>query len=297
MNSLVSIITPSYNQGQFLEATIQSVLAQTYNNIEYIVIDGGSTDSSIEIIKKYEKHISYWISEKDNGQADAINKGFIKARGDYICWVNSDDLLYSNFISDRIKQFSEHEKFSMIYGDVHQGWDINSKKLRRGSQQDWKGMITNGTVNVPQMSAIWEREVLSSIGGLNVSFTVLLDWEYFVRISKSFRILYIPGAVAFFRQHKDSKSVNLISSWAGEMIQYYEKNIFCNPDKKLINIKHTRQNLYLFCAGLYMEVRNEKESSLYFKMAKAISPIRFYRKVLFNKSVQLLLMIKNKMKI
>lgn len=297
MNSLVSIITPSFNQGQFLEATIQSVLDQTYKNIEYIVIDGGSTDSSIEIIKKYERNISYWISEKDKGQADAINKGFVKAKGDYICWVNSDDLLYSNFISDRIKHFSEHENISMIYGDVHQGWDINSKKLRKGSQQSWKEMITTGMVNVPQMSAIWKREVLSSIGGLNVSFTVLLDWEYFVRIAKTFRILYIPDAVAFFRQHKDSKSVNLISSWAGEMIQYYEKNIFLNSDIKQINIKITRQNLYLFCAGLYKEVENEKESSLYFKMAKTVSPIRFYWKAVLKKSIQLLVTVKKKMKI
>jgi glycosyltransferase involved in cell wall biosynthesis len=297
MDLLVSIITPSYNQGQYLEATIQSVLGQAYKNIEYIVIDGGSTDNSIEVIKKYDKSISHWISEKDSGQADALNKGFAQAKGDFICWVNSDDLLYSHFISDRMKQFSDHPDISMIYGDVHQGWDLNSKTLRKGSQQNWKEMITTGKVNIPQMSAIWKKDVLSSLGGLDVSFTVLLDWEYFVRIAKAFRILYIPGAVAFFRQHKDSKSVNLISSWAEEMIQYYEKNIFCIQYKKLINIKHTRQNLFLSCSALYEEVEKKNESTKYLKIAKTVSPIRFYRISAFKKLITLLVTIKKKMKI
>lgn len=297
MKPLVSIITPSYNQGEYLEETILSILNQTYNNIEYILIDGGSSDNSIEIIKKYADKLAYWVSEKDNGQAHAINKGFAKATGDYICWVNSDDLLYSSFVSDRMKQFSEHKDVSMIYGDVHQGWDINNKVVRKGKQQFWEEMITTGMVKVPQMSAIWKKEVYSSLGGLDVSLNVLLDWECFVRIAKNFRILYITGVVAFFRQHKDSKSVSLNAKWADEMIRYYAKNILSSPDKNGINKNYTRQNLYLFCSSVHEESLEETEKRKYLRMAKEVSSIRFYRIYFFKRSIQLLIRIKKKLKI
>ena len=128
----VSIITPSYNQGMYLEQTIQSVLNQTYGNIEYLAVDGGSTDNSIDIIKKYEKSIAYWISEPDNGQANAINKGFKHANGELVCWVNSDDILYPDYVNDRVRQFKEHTDADMIYGDVEQGPEPSIKRLRKG---------------------------------------------------------------------------------------------------------------------------------------------------------------------
>ena len=130
----VSIITPSYNQALYLEETILSVLAQTYSNIEYIVIDGGSTDGSVEIIQRYAHRIDYWCSEKDAGQADAINKGFQHATGDLICWINSDDILYATFVEERVQQFKQHPDIDMIYGDVEQGVDLNHKKVRYGAK-------------------------------------------------------------------------------------------------------------------------------------------------------------------
>src|SRR5450759_2806690 len=112
----ISVITPSYNQGQFLEETILSVINQNYPNLEYFIIDGGSTDNSIEIIKKYEKHLTYWVSEKDNGQAHAINKGFKKATGDIVCWINSDDLLIQGAINTISNYFSRNPDVQFING-------------------------------------------------------------------------------------------------------------------------------------------------------------------------------------
>ena len=136
MKLRVSIITPSYNQGEYLEETIQSVLNQTYSSIEYIVIDGGSTDNSVDIIRKYEERITFWCSEKDNGQADAINKGLKLATGDLVCWINSDDILYPNFTENFVNHFVAHPNVDFLYGDVEQGVERQHATIRRGEAID-----------------------------------------------------------------------------------------------------------------------------------------------------------------
>ena len=115
---LVSIVTPSYNQAEFLEATIQSVLAQTYPNIEYIVIDGGSSDQSPQIIEAHADQLAYWVSEKDQGQTDAINKGFAKATGKYLAWLNADDVLKPHAVAEAVAYLEAHPEAGMVYGDA-----------------------------------------------------------------------------------------------------------------------------------------------------------------------------------
>jgi glycosyltransferase involved in cell wall biosynthesis len=205
LKPLVTVITPSFNQSEYLEETIKSVVNQDYENIEYIIIDGGSNDSSIEIIKKYENRISYWISEKDKGQADGINKGFVKATGEYICWINSDDILYPDFIAKRIKEFEQNPDIDMIYGDVDQGEDWNNRIVRKGWQTDFSSVVKNCYIPTNQQSAIWKKAVLSKVGILDPRWQVLLDFDFFLRIVKDCSIKYFPGSVAFFRNHKDSK--------------------------------------------------------------------------------------------
>jgi len=218
---LVSIITPSFNQGEYLEETILSVLNQDYPDIEYIVIDGGSSDKSVDVIKKYAERLEYWISEPDKGQADAINKGIRKSKGALICWINSDDILFPGFVSTRVKQFSENPEIGLIYGDVYQGLDPDHKVIRIGAPADFMKMLVSVRVPIPQQSAVWRRSVIQEAGELDIRWHVLLDWEFFMRVARWNKILYVPGALAFFRNHEKSKSVSDWRKWADELEEYY----------------------------------------------------------------------------
>ena len=242
LQPLVSIITPSFNQGVFLEETINSVLNQTYHNIEYIIIDGGSTDDSVNIIKKYEDKLIYWISEPDRGQADAINKGFKKITGDLVCYLNSDDLLYPDFVSKRVQQFLDNPSVDFIYGDVHQGKDTNHKRLRKGKQTDFFTMLKTLKVPIPQQSTMWRKSVVDKIGYMNEKWHVLLDREYFMHIARSCTIKYFQDTMAFFRNHKLSKSINEEIKWAEEIpILYHEiiiENIYSLDDSILKRYKN-----------------------------------------------------------
>ena len=116
---LISIVTPSYNQDRYIEETIRSVLLQDYPQIEYTIVDGGSTDNTVSIIRKYEDQLSWWVSEKDQGQTDAINKGFARAKGDILAWINSDDTYEPGVFTAAVKYFREHPNVGMIYGDCN----------------------------------------------------------------------------------------------------------------------------------------------------------------------------------
>ena len=268
----VSIITPSYNQGEYLEQTIQSVLGQTYSNIEYLVVDGGSTDNSVDIIKKYEDNIAYWVSRPDNGQADAINKGFKLAKGGLLCWVNSDDILYPNYVADRVQQFKENPNVDMIYGDIEQGPDLSTKQLRRGRQTNIGDMLKYAECPIPQQSAMWRREVIEKIGYLVPGWHVVLDREYFIRIAANCLIKYIPGKVAFFRNHEHSKSVVEKLKWAEELPRYYEMvfndNIYHLPPKLLSNKNRCLSKIYLKCARMSTIAGKKSMAEDFFLRAK-----------------------------
>jgi len=276
-----SIITPSYNQGKYLEQTIQSVLNQTHSNIEYLVIDGGSTDNSIDIIKKYEENISYWISESDDGQADAINKGFRHSSGDFVCWVNSDDILYPDYVDKRFQQFKENPDVDMIYGDVEQGFDFSNKRLRKGRQTSIKDMLKYAECPIPQQSAMWRRRAIEKIGYLDPQWHVLLDREYFIRTVANCSIKYITGAVAFFRHHTHSKSIMEKLKWAEELPKYYEMvfndNIYDLSPKLLSYKGKCLSKVYLKCAKSYAHAEKEREAKDFFTRSKMES---FYNYIL-----------------
>jgi len=271
----VSIITPSYNQGKYLEQTIQSVLNQTYSNIEYLVIDGGSIDNSIDIIKKYEKKIAYWLSKPDNGQADAVNKGFKLANGDLVCWVNSDDILYPDYIASRVRQFEESPDTDMIYGDIEQGSDPSIKRLRKGRQTSIKHMLKYAECPIPQQSAMWRRSVIEKIGYLAPQWHVILDREYFIRMAANRLIKYVPGAVAFFRNHEHSKSIVDKLKWAEELPRYYEMvfndNIYHLSPNLLSYKGKCLSKIYLKCAKIFANAGKKREAEDFFTQSKKMS--------------------------
>lgn len=253
---LVSIITPSFNQGKYLEKTILSVLNQSYTNIEYLIIDGGSGDESIDIIKKHENKLSYWCSEPDSGQADAINKGFEKAKGEFLCWVNSDDIIYPDFIKKRLEEFKQYPDSDMIYGDVEQGKNEIDKVIREGKQTNFTEMLKTGTVPIPQQSAIWKKSILKKTGGLNVKWKVLLDRDFFMRIAYFGNITYCKGTLGFFLNHDTSKSVVLTMEWVKELPLYYFElfNSFLPENyQKYKRISHA--NMHAYCAKITIQNR------------------------------------------
>jgi GT2 family glycosyltransferase len=203
--TLVSIITPSYNQAPFLEQTIQSVLEQDYPHIEYIVVDGGSTDNSTEIIQKYADRLAYWISEKDSGQAEAINKGFARANGEIVAWLNSDDYYMLNTISVAVRCFEQNPDVVMVYGDMFavdgEGQIINVLKYKQLSLQDLLCFQILG-----QPSVFFRRSALEKTGVLEPSFHFMLDHHLWLRLAQQGRILHVPQVWSAARYHPQAKN-------------------------------------------------------------------------------------------
>ncbi|MBC7876736.1 MAG: glycosyltransferase [Anaerolineales bacterium] len=203
--TLVSIITPSFNQALYLEQTITSVLNQDYPRIEYIVIDGGSTDNSVDIIKNYKNKLAYWVSEKDNGQADAINKGFAKATGEIIAWLNSDDYYLEGTISAAVKVFEENPDVVLIYGNMlavdENGKTFNALNYKQLTLEDLLCFQIIG-----QPAVFMRRSALQKTGGLDPSFHFLLDHHLWIRLAQHGKILHVDQTWAAARYHDEAKN-------------------------------------------------------------------------------------------
>lgn len=214
----VTIITPSFNQAEFLENTIQSVLEQGYPNLEYMIIDGGSTDGSLDIIKKYENRLSWWISEPDCGQSDAINKGLQRASGEIISWLNSDDLHMPGTISVIVNAFKETPDMGLIYGDVlsidRVGHVFNVMRYA-----DW-GLDDLMTFSIiGQAGTFIRREVLNETGLLDPNFHCLMDHHLWLRIAQVAPMRYLPEAIAAARFHPQAKNLAITEEFGREAYQ------------------------------------------------------------------------------
>ena len=182
---LVSIITPSYNQERFLEATIQSVLKQNYPNIEYIIIDGGSDDGSVEVIEKYTDKLAYWVSEPDKGQTDAINKGFAQAKGEVLAWLNSDDTYLPDAVSTAMDYLMAHPETGLVYGDTNFIDENDDLMGLFPARQTSHTRIRRGFVHIPQQSAFWRSDLWKQVGPLDPTFYFAMDYDLWVRLSQS----------------------------------------------------------------------------------------------------------------
>ena len=206
-NPKITIVTPSYNQNDFIEETILSVINQDYKNIEFIIIDGGSTDGSVDTIQKYEKSLSFWISRKDDGQSDAIHKGFKMATGDIVCWLNSDDFFIPGALTNVAKSFEKNPTTDILLGDIMYS-DINSNIIKYYRYtKPHLFMAKQGVIAFGQQSMFFNRKFYLKSGGLLTDFCYCMDSEFIHRAIKSrsnFTLMHYGSGV--FRWHEKMKS-------------------------------------------------------------------------------------------
>jgi glycosyltransferase involved in cell wall biosynthesis len=232
----ISIITPSYNQGRFIEETIRSVLLQGYPKLRYVVIDGGSTDGSVEVIKKYSPWLTYWVSEPDHGQSHAINKGFAQARGDVIGWLNSDDVLHKNSLSAVGAYLSENQNCDFLAGfsefrDIT-GHDIvwRVDKLPRSLPELLEYPLG---LYLAQPSVFLRRHVIDAVGPLNENLHYAMDLDLWLRIAEHHPIHVISQTLSWMRMHDGAKTVRDNANVYGEV-----ETIFASFESRIPRSKY-----------------------------------------------------------
>ena len=203
----MSIVTPSFNQARYLEAAIQSVLSQNYPRLEYIIVDGGSTDGSVEIIKRYESKLAWWVSEKDRGQTDAINKGFAHAKGNFLAWINSDDTYEPNAILSAVKFLQQHPEVGLVYGDANYINEDGRVIGRFPAAQTDLIRLRRGYVHIPQQAAFFRADLWRAVEPLDPSFYFAMDYDLWVRLATRSQVKYIPQTWANFRLHTSGKTI------------------------------------------------------------------------------------------
>jgi glycosyltransferase involved in cell wall biosynthesis len=209
-NLKISVVTCCYNHARFLEQTIKSVLNQRYPNLEYIIIDGGSTDGSEQIIRRYSTELSYWVSEPDEGQTDALMKGFERASGDVLCWLCSDDLHEPWTLHEVGQFFSENPDARIVYGDS--SWIdaedrvIGPKKEHRFNRFIW--MYDHNFI--PQPSTFWKRDLYLQVGGLDKTFDVAMDADLWMRFAEITKIHHVPRPWSRMRYYPEQKVRKLL---------------------------------------------------------------------------------------
>lgn len=273
----ISIVTPSLNQGKFIEETIRSVLLQGYPNLEYIIIDGGSTDDSVQIIKKYEKWLCYWVSECDKGQAQAINKGFKMASGDIVAWLNSDDFYEKSIMSIVANYLCLHNDADFIYGDLN-CIDRNGKTNNIFEPSNFNLIQLLYYDFIPQQSCFWRHSVLEDMGLLAESYNYIMDYEYWLRcaIKKSF--LYVPVALANSRSHIASKSIAEPLEFLKESVQMFTSYFADTASTRNEILLHRNRVLEHWNERLalkYFDMKLMKEARNHFLISISLTPRRF----------------------
>lgn len=257
---LVSIVTPSFNQAGFLEQTIRSVLGQDYPRLEYILVDGGSTDGSLEIIRRYAGRLAQWSAEPDRGQADAINKGLRRATGEIVAWLNSDDLYLEGAVARAVAALERHPEASMVYAD---GLMVDFS----GRVLDWHRYRTYRALDLVcfevllQPTVFMRRETLERTGLLNETYSLILDHELWVRMAAQAPIVHVPEFWAVERTHEQAKTIARAADFVEEaerMIRWAEQTdpiapLFSAHRKRIQASLHAFALRRMIDAGEYAE--------------------------------------------
>ena len=203
----ISVITPSFNQAQYIQATIQSVLAQQYPQVEHLIIDGGSTDGTVDILQRYE-HCLRWISEPDKGQANAINKGFKQATGEIMAWLNSDDIYLPYALQRAADFFEQHPDIDVVYGDYHLINERGEVLLHKQEIPFDYNILLYGLDYISQPTTFFRRRVFDRAGYLDEGLHYGLDWEYWLRMARAgSKFAHIPQYLAAARWHPQAKTL------------------------------------------------------------------------------------------
>ena len=213
----ISIIVPSFNQADYLSACLDSIIMQDYSNLEIIVMDGRSTDGSLEIIKNYTDQLAYWQSESDGGQTAAIISGFEQANGELLTWLNSDDILLPNALMRHAKAYSRHQKADVFYGD-HVVIDKNGRVVEQYKHGHYYNKLAWLTMPyIAQPGTLFTKRIWKKVGGADVSMHCVFDYDLWYRfMNANARFVHVNGAVAGFRIHDESKGAKWLSRYAAE---------------------------------------------------------------------------------
>ena len=286
---LVSIVTPSYNQAAFLEETIRSVLDQDYPHIEYVVVDDGSTDGSVEIIRRHADRLAWWTQQENAGQAAALNRGFAQTRGELLAFLNSDDTLLPGAVTALVEAFGDDRELLLVYGDALTQQDGREIGTLRAREWDPRELVRTGANPVPQQASMWRREAWDLAGPFEEGSFFFFEYEFLVRLSVHGRARRLDRPLATFRLHAASKTVEPSVAKAEDAVRLAD-TFFGGPRFPPALQRYARRgraSFHLRAAFVYYQAAHVARARRQFARAFVLAPFAFSRLhlLLFAKSL------------